>query len=36
VERSKDSLRRHKENLASAMEAGKQAYREAVTNPTAD
>jgi gas vesicle protein len=36
VERSKETLRRHKENLASAVEAGKQAYREAVTDPTAD
>ena len=36
VERSKESLRRHKDNLASAVEAGKQAYRESVNNPTAD
>jgi gas vesicle protein len=36
VERSKEALRRHKENLASAMEAGKSAYRDAVNNPVAE
>ena len=33
VDRSKDSLRRHKENLAAAVDAGKQAYRESVKGP---
>ena len=36
VERSKETLRRHKENLASAVEAGKQAYRESLNTPTAE
>ena len=36
VESAKEKLRRHKENLASAVEAGKQAYRESVNNPAAD
>jgi gas vesicle protein len=36
VERSKDTLRRHKENLASAVEAGKAAYRDSMNNPTTD
>jgi len=36
VERSKETLRRHKDNLASAVEAGKQAYRESLNTPTAD
>ena len=31
VDKSKDTLAKHKGNLASAVEAGKQAYREAVT-----
>jgi gas vesicle protein len=34
IERSKETLKRHKENLSAAVEAGKQAYREAVTTPT--
>jgi gas vesicle protein len=33
IDRSKDSLRRHKENLSAAVDAGKQAYREAVRTP---
>jgi gas vesicle protein len=33
IDRSKDSIRRHKENLASAVDAGRQAYREAVKTP---
>ncbi|HEY4364036.1 MAG TPA: YtxH domain-containing protein [Bryobacteraceae bacterium] len=36
VETAKDKIRRHKENLASAVEAGKQAYRESVNNPLPD
>ena len=36
VDRSKDTLRRHKENLSAAVDAGKQAYREAVKTPLAD
>jgi gas vesicle protein len=36
VERSKETLRRHKDNLASAVEAGKQAYRESLNTPTTD
>lgn len=34
IERSKETLKKHKENLSAAVEAGKQAYREAVTTPT--
>jgi len=33
IDRGKDTLRRHKENVSAAVEAGKQAYREAVNNP---
>ena len=33
VDRSKDSLRRHKDNVAAAVDAGKQAYRESVKGP---
>jgi gas vesicle protein len=36
IDRGKDALRRHKENLNAAVEAGKQAYREAATHPTVD
>ena len=36
VETAKEKIRRHKENLASAVEAGKQAYRESVNNPIPD
>jgi len=31
--RGKSAIQRHKENLSAAVEAGKQAYREAVVNP---
>lgn len=31
VDKSKDALAKHRESIASAVEAGKQAYREAVT-----
>ena len=33
IDRSKEGIRRHKENLAAAVDAGKQAYREAVRTP---
>ena len=33
IDRSKDTLRRHKDNLAAAVDAGRQAYRETVKNP---
>jgi gas vesicle protein len=33
IERGKQNLQRRKENLSAAMEAGKQAYREAVNTP---
>jgi len=36
IDRSKEGIRRHKENLAAAVDAGKQAYREAVKTPLAD
>ncbi len=36
VDRSKDTIRRHKDNLSAAVDAGKQAYREAVKTPLAD
>jgi|SRR5580698_611577 gas vesicle protein len=36
IGKSKEALRRQKENLAAAMEAGKQAYRDAATDPSAD
>jgi gas vesicle protein len=32
VDKSKDKLSKHRESIASAVEAGKQAYREAVTS----
>jgi gas vesicle protein len=36
IDRSKETVRRHKDNLAAAVDAGKQAYREAVKTPLAD
>jgi gas vesicle protein len=36
VERGKDQVQRHKENLSAAVEAGRAAYREAINNPSAD
>ena len=36
IDRSKDSIRRHKENLSAAVDAGRQAYREAVKTPQAE
>jgi gas vesicle protein len=35
-DRSKDSIRRQKDNLSAAVDAGKQAYREAVKAPLAE
>lgn len=34
LDRGKETLRRHKDNLSAAVEAGKQAYRESLNNPT--
>ena len=36
IDRSKEGIRRHKENLAAAVDAGRQAYREAVKTPQAE
>ena len=36
VDKGKDALGRQKDNLSDAVEAGKQAYREAVNNPIAE
>jgi gas vesicle protein len=36
LDRSKDTIRRHKDNLSAAVDAGKQAYREAVKTPQPD
>ena len=36
LERSKQTVSRHRDNLAAAVDAGKQAYREAVNNPVAE
>ena len=36
IDRSKESIRRQKENLSAAVDAGKQAYREAVKTPVPD
>lgn len=33
IDRGKDTLRRHKENLSAAVDAGRQAYRDAVKTP---
>lgn len=33
IDRSKQTIKRHKENLSAAVDAGKQAYREAVNTP---
>jgi gas vesicle protein len=35
VDKGKDALRSHKESLSDAMEAGKQAYRDAVSGQSA-
>ena len=36
IDRSKETIRRHKDNLSAAVDAGKQAYREAVKTPLPD
>jgi gas vesicle protein len=36
VERGKSTIVRHKENIVAAVDAGKQAYREAVRTPIVD
>jgi gas vesicle protein len=36
LDRGKDSLRKQKDNLSAAIDAGKQAYRDAMNNPVAD
>jgi gas vesicle protein len=33
IERGRSAVQRHKENIAAAVEAGKQAYRDAVNQP---
>jgi gas vesicle protein len=33
IDRGKQTVQKHKENLTAAVDAGKQAYREAVNNP---
>jgi gas vesicle protein len=36
LDRGKQTIQRKKESLSAAVEAGKQAYRDALTNPQAD
>lgn len=36
IDRGKDTIRRQKDTLTAAVEAGKQAYRDAMNNPTPD
>lgn len=36
IDRSKETLRRHKDSVSAAVDAGRQAYREAANNPTSD
>jgi gas vesicle protein len=36
IDRSKDTIRRHKENLSAAVDAGRHAYREAVKTPQSE
>lgn len=33
IDRGKETLQRHKDNLSAAMDAGRQAYRDAVNTP---
>lgn len=33
IDRSKQTLQKHKDNLSAAMDAGRQAYRDAVSTP---
>lgn len=35
IDRGKETLRRQKDNLSAAVEAGKQAYRDSMNNPDA-
>lgn len=36
LDRGREQIRRQKDNLSAAVDAGKQAYRDAMNNPTAD
>ena len=36
LERSKGTIKRHRDNLAQAVDAGRQAYRESVSTPQPD
>lgn len=36
IDRGKETLRRQKESLSAAVDAGKQAYRDAVSNPSTE
>jgi gas vesicle protein len=36
LQRGKQTVSRHRDNLAAAVDAGKQAYREAVNNPVSE
>jgi len=36
IHRGKSKVQRHKDNLAAAVEAGKQAYRDSVNSPAAE
>jgi gas vesicle protein len=36
LDKGKQTVQRHKENLSAAVEAGRQAYRESVTNPATE
>ncbi len=36
LERGKQTVARHRDNLSAAVDAGKQAYRESIANPASD
>jgi gas vesicle protein len=36
LEKGKQTVARHRDNLSAAVEAGKQAYRESLSNPASD
>jgi gas vesicle protein len=36
IDKGRSTVARHRDNLTAAVEAGKQAYREAVTSPSGD
>jgi len=36
IQRGKQTVARHKDNLSAAVDAGRQAYRDATTNPSTD